>query len=250
MVGSELPSDINLYSFSTAIHVAARLTVIVSQSALRVGSASDLEESLVAELMMTQGLDATMVGPLERIQQDDTDFLCLSSFNHNLVLVSWLPLADAQQHWQRLDLGGQVIELPTPGQPAGQLDANTASPQRRVYHLQLAENTDSANFLQALNELLAIRSVKTVGISGIGLKPSTSDNGASKSLPVVPTKPAAEQKPKPQETTAPATQKKNAVSPAAETPATVDPMDGYDSVEDADWAHLDKLVDDFESLDL
>ena len=91
--------------------MSARLTIIISQSSVRAGMAADLEETMVAELMMTPGFDATMIGPLESVEKDGTDFLCLSSFNHSLVLLTWLPLEQAQQNWERLGLDGQVIPI-------------------------------------------------------------------------------------------------------------------------------------------
>ena len=65
--------------------MAARLTVIVSQSARREGRLVDIEETLVTELMMSPGMDATLVGPLENIRPDSTDYLCLNGDRKSVV---------------------------------------------------------------------------------------------------------------------------------------------------------------------
>ena len=69
---------------------------------MRHSRASDVEEALLTELMMTPGLDATLVGSLDGVQLDSTDYLCLSSFSQNLALVASLDVADGARHWERL----------------------------------------------------------------------------------------------------------------------------------------------------
>ena len=68
--------------------MAPRLAVVVSQAPMRDARTADIEESIVAELIMVGGLDATLVGPLERIQPDSTDRLCLGGFTQDLALLS------------------------------------------------------------------------------------------------------------------------------------------------------------------
>ncbi|MEZ6074932.1 MAG: hypothetical protein R3C56_04410 [Pirellulaceae bacterium] len=64
--------------------MAARLTVVISQSSIRHSQATDAEERLLSELMMTAGLDATLIGALDNVQIDSTDYLCLSGLPDNL----------------------------------------------------------------------------------------------------------------------------------------------------------------------
>lgn len=105
--------------------------------------------------MMTSGLDATLIGALETIQADSTDFLCLSSYQHNFALVSWLDEASVVEHWQRLDLAGSVARL-------GAINGHSRKP--RIYYLQLTHATTVTDILGQLEQLQRERSVKTVDI--------------------------------------------------------------------------------------
>lgn len=233
--------------------MSARLTVIICQSTVRAGLAADLEETLVAELMMTPGFDATMIGPLESVEADGTDFLCLSSFNHSLVLLTWLPRGEAQQHWDRLGLAGSVIAVPSNGQNVADAPENPSS--RRVFHIQLTEETDPKSALQTLGQLLASRQVKTVGIGGIGM-PAAKNTARKDSSVEAEGKGASATIQQPlnvrdkQITERPVLAQHEIATEQPVTPATGEPTPSQDSIEDEEWRHLDKLVDDFEELDL
>jgi hypothetical protein len=197
--------------------VPTRLTVIISQSASRDSRAADAEETLLAELMMASGLDATLIGPLEHIAPESTDFLCLNSFNHSLALVSWLSAEQVASECQRLQLASQVVAL-------GQL-VSPEGAAKRVYYFSMRQPTST--ILSQLLELKHDRSVQTVGIMlpGAGVTPSKTPPPKAPSAPVVvaPNVPSTNGK-------------KADASPDA---ADVD-----------DWANLDQLVDDFDALDL
>lgn len=200
--------------------MAARLTVVVSQSAMRDSHASDLEETLTAELMMTAGLDATMIGPLEHVKQEDTDYICLNSFNHSFALVSWLPSEHVREHWNRLGLEGEVVGLSDPPSKGN---------GHRVFYLQLNPSAQLPAIVSQLRELLQQRNVKTVSIQ-------------LTSPPVATSRKASAPAPKPEAST-PADQPK----PASQPLASHNP---YDDESEEEWKHLDQLVDDFDQLDL
>lgn len=204
--------------------MATRLTVVVSQSAQRDDHSADLEESLAAELMMSPGLDTTVVGPLERVQTDDTDFLCISSFNHSIALASWLSASDVQQHWSRLGLVGQIVSLDT----LQNLEPSTAP---KVYHLQLHAGSNIAASLTVIRKILADRSVKTVGLA---LPGSKTPSAAIRAQPAEPT----------------FTAKPKASPPATSAAKPLTNSRPHTDADDEDYDHLDRLVDDFESLDL
>ena len=88
--------------------MATRLTVIVSQAASRDSAVADLEETLVGELLMSDGIDANLVGPLEHMQAESTDCLCISGYRGSVAVLSWLETEQLAEAWQRLGLGGQV----------------------------------------------------------------------------------------------------------------------------------------------
>lgn len=221
--------------------MAARLTVIVSQTSVRDGRSVDLEETLVAELMMTQGLDATLIGPIESIQPDSTDFLCLSTFNHNFGFVSWLDEATVGTHWQRLGLPGTVAR---PGSIPTEQAVNLPKP--RIYHFQIQPSQAIDDIIAEIQVLQRDRAVKTVGI-GLSVPPSKARN----SLPVV-----TSQVPKlpPSETGGPTT-----ISPGAkplsptDRPSSKQPSpiaaSSDDDEEEEQWQELDQLVDDLDAFE-
>lgn len=219
--------------------MSARLTVIICQSTVRAGLAADLEETLVAELMMAPGFDATMIGPLEAVEPGGTDLLCLSSFNHSLALLTWLPSEEAQRHWSRLGLEGQVTTLNKAGE--GAADAPEKAASRKVFHIQLSEGMGAKTALSQLQQLLASRQVKTVGISGIGIAPKPPKR---ESPPKLTTQAKADSS---TDSKVAASISSGKVEPGA-VQAGIDPTG--QSLEDQEWEHLDKLVDDFEELDL
>lgn len=211
--------------------MAARLTVIISQSASGRSRASDAEEALLTELMMTPGLDATLVGSLDGVQVDSTDFLCLSSFAHNLALVAALDFTDVVRHWERLGLGGHII-------PVGHTNG---TPGRRVYYLPLELGT--ATILAHLKQLLIDRSVQTVSLSlpvmakpKVAAEPSAPNATAHTKLASSPAKTLHESVPQ----TRPSDQPTRARKSSELTPEATEPQ----------WPDLDRLVDDFDALDL
>jgi hypothetical protein len=221
----------------TAAFVASRLTVVISQSAAGQAHYTEIEEALLAELMMTAGLDATLVGSLERVQADSTDYLCLSGFAQSIALVSALPAEAVAQHWKRLALPGQIL-------PIAQ---EQSSSERRVYYLPLGLGV--LPIVEQLKQLLADRNVRTVGLS----LPLVSKSGAV--MGVSPSNVAGG------EVTESTTIK--------QSPVGGGPIGGSDTVPvensgadlrgaptlqpesyDLEWPNLDQLVDDFDALDL
>lgn len=193
--------------------MAARLTVVISQSTIRDARAADTEGTLLAELMMVPGLDATLVGSLEEMQVESTDYLCLSSFSHNVALVTWLTCLQAAEQWRRLELGGQVVQ-------AGDVPVGKT---RIVHYLSLKAGTSA--ILSRLKQLLADKSVQTVSL----LLPMSKASQAQPSISSGAKTDAAYAKPEP------------SIQPT--------PVDST-QVPENQWTDLDRLVDDFESLDL
>lgn len=219
--------------------MAARLTVIVSQSAIREGRLVDLEETLVTELMLAAGMDATLVGPLELIRPDSTDYLCLTGFQHSLAFVSWLDEQQVREHWARLGLSGVVRRAGAVG------DEGTAS-GRVIYYFPLTMANGTEAVLQEMRDLQRDRSVKTVAVALPKVKalPTTtrvasetslgsSIPNVQASLPVV----------------LPVINGQKQILPIAPNIAVSRDGDNASDDEEA-WENLDQLVDDFDALDL
>lgn len=212
--------------------MAARLTVIISQSPIRHSQATEAEELLLTELMMTSGMDATLIGSLDQVQPDSTDYLCLTGFNsQSLAIISALSYEQVVEQWSRLQLGGRVVRV---GQAAD-------VPGRRIYYFGLLSNTDST--LAALRQLLLDQTVRTIDVimplgkpARAPLKPQADVNAEVTPSPMVtPSAPPARMH-------------------SPQTPPSANDRRDWTSSslgESGDeWPHLDQLVDDFDALDL
>lgn len=220
--------------------MAVRLPVIVSQAEARDSRAADIEQSLVAELIMSGGLDATLVAPLRRIQPESTDLLCLKGFSHDLALLSWMTLDEARQAWQNLGLDGDWVAL----QPESD-DAQPAIRQasRRIYYLQLQPHSNPRSLCDRLRARLEAMRVKTVTLqmpkARISDKALPTIPNAASPMPGVPRSKSSQ----------PATDASDEAAPVS-TPQPSVPARSGQSTAEPQWDQLDQLVDDLDALDL
>ncbi len=216
-----------------------RLAVIISQAPTRDHRAAEIEESVVGELMITNGLDANLVGPLQRIQPDSTDLLCLASYSQDFALLSWLPLDEAQQAWSDLQLPGTLVEYP-PAQ-SGQAQSGTsmasAAPRtgRRITYLRLHAASDPREICQRLKNRLQDLQVKTVSLLPLATS-STAQRTASSPPPTPPQLPV--------------TNLRLPTTSAHKIPAATDEVNTDNHADMERWRKLDQLVDDLDALDL
>ncbi len=233
---------------------------------------NDLEETLVAALMMRPGLDATMIGPIEHVQRDDTDFLCVSSFNHSFAVLSWLTADKIALQWERLGLAGKIVEPGLDGRRA--MDGD-----RWIYHLQLVPSLVVEDTVNQLSQILMDRNVRTVSIGLPGLPPdkpvadsrktqsNRTDQGrsvdqnknaeqASRAVPDS-SQTASDQSPRgngDERTEGRPAIDTGGVPPEPNHPEPNQPIETYDAAsqtgDEPEWEHLERLVDDFDSLDL
>ncbi len=208
---------------------------------MRHSRASDVEEALLTELMMTPGLDATLVGSLDGVQLDSTDYLCLSSFSQNLALVASLDVAEVARHWERLGLDGHIV-------PVGHANG---TPGRRVYYLPLELGT--ASILAHLKQLLIDRTVQTVSLLlPVMAKPQPTvdkpavDKPAVESIGPLPTSLSKLNS----STVAAAQGAIPTVLPADQKALTRTAVELELEAAEPQWPDLDRLVDDFDALDL
>jgi len=196
---------------------------------MRDARVADIEESIVAELIMVGGLDATLVGPLERILPDSTDLLCLSGFTQDLALLSWMPTDHAARLWADLKLTGTVVPM--------SLDGSAAVPSsqiagRRVFYIQLTGQSVPTQVCKQLKARLEFLRVQPVSLQLKMMSPM-------KNLPVAkPTVATGSQQPLEQA----------APIPQATTPAPK--LSVVSASSDSQWKNLDQLVDELDLLDL
>lgn len=194
--------------------MAVRITVVIIQSAQRDGRITDLEEQLLTRVMFENNMDAVLVGPVEHMEIDGTDALCLSKIPSGTVLLGWLSNADAADRFQQLGMPWRI-------------DGRGQAIQLRYRQLTLGESSDSV-FTEISNILKNI-SVRTLQIA----IPTT----PLKSLPpnILPTAPKAP-----------------APSPAQRSESSLIEIQPKASTRhgQGDRDDLDQLVDDLEALDL
>lgn len=213
--------------------MAVRLPVVVSQSSRRDGRSVDIEESLITQLMLTSGLDATVVASLDAIQLDSTDHLCLQDLGQEFFLAGWLPLDSALQAWDRLGLAGHLLSFETESLARSNL-GNVSG--QRVRYVQLTHQTVVASVIEQLQQVLASRRVQTVSIQPLIKSPPSRDASPPRNQHPQDSPSASKDSLRNAETN------RLDQAPALST-STVDPKPN-------DWASLDKLVDDLDAFDL
>jgi hypothetical protein len=216
--------------------MAPRLAVVVSQAPMRDARVADIEESIVAELIMVSGLDATLVGPLERILPDSTDLLCLSGFTQDIALLSWIPTDDAAKRWAELDLNGTVVPMSLDGSAAIPV---AHIPGRRVFYIQLTAQSVPTQVCKQLKSRLELLRVQPVSLQLKMPSPMKS--------PAV--KPTTEQLQPPAQVTPTPTISTPSLDNAGVTTAAGKLLTDSSS-SDSQWKNLDQLVDELDLLDL
>lgn len=219
--------------------MAKRLTVIISQSSMRHSQAADAEERLLTELMMAAGMDATLVGPLDTVQIDSTDYLCLSaSRNQTLAVVTSLSFEQLAEQWERLQLGGQVVRMGQTGRVG----------QRRVIYFPLS--SDTAATLEELRQLLVDQAVKTVDV----IMPLGKINQVSPGdVPLARSSARAAAGKSSGSDAAPASPAPSLPGPPQQPLPSQLPVSRHSQAQaepDEEWPDLDRLVDDLDALDL
>ncbi len=126
------------------------MTVVIIQSAQRDGRVTDLEEQVLTRVMFENNMDAVLVGPVEHMESDGTDALCLSKVPSGTVLLGWLSNADAADHFQRLGMPWRI-------------DGQGKATQLRYRQLTLNESCD--NVFAELSNTLKNISVRTLQIA-------------------------------------------------------------------------------------
>lgn len=238
--------------------MAPRLAVVVSQAPMRDARTADIEESIVAELIMVGGLDATLVGPLERIQPDSTDRLCLSGFTQDLALLSWMPAEEAARWWQELELSGTVVPLSLDGS-AGFGQGSVAG--RRVFYIQLTADSIPSQVCKQLKSRLDLMRVQPVSLQLSMKSPSkalpiatpsnaATSNAATAVMPPASGLPSSGALPTASlQTGSPqATEDASGLVSAGVGRAIIAANEGLAA--DDEWKNLDQLVDDLDELDL
>ncbi len=176
--------------------MAKRLSVIISQSPSKNPAKRELEENIVAGLLMENGIDVTIIPNLYDLKPDSTGMLALQQANGNLVVCSWL--FERAAHWvlDRNGIHGQVgttllknedQEDDDDEQPEAEDDDKVRvidqreKPNRKIYCLDLKTTNRAAEFVDEVKRIHAENAVQVVGLgdllSGINGNGHTNGNG-------------------------------------------------------------------------
>lgn len=246
--------------------MAPRLSIVISQAPSHDASIADVEQAIVTALMFEPGMDPMLVGHVEGIQTGTTDHLCLEGIRGDFVLLGWLPTQAAYDQLARLGIYARAGALPPALHNDTHLSAQFPLPQvntlsssqvslpaeeqlkRRLYFVDLRSPSlrDPKMILQGLKDLLQDRQVKTVTLQ-IGAKPAAK-NVPTTSPTIVPlaiTKPTP---PSPSTSSSDKTIESGTIPTRAEAHSSVSPLANDD--DDPQWQQLDKLLDDFDSLEI
>lgn len=270
--------------------MAPRLSIVISQAPSNNASVAEIEQQIVTQLMFEPGLDAMLIGHLGSIATGTTDHLCLEGIRGDFALLGWQPAQEAYQQLARLGIYARPGKTPLPAQqtlndeinqaaseeslpsfplPSTPLETPSASSlpvseqlKRRIYFIDLRNvpsihlGKESQYFLDVLKRILQDRQTIAVPIKLAG-KPTSTNTALPPSA--IRDKQAEEKKDipilqvinRPKERAEIPQQSPThfpVVPSRAEAHASTTPVSA-DS-DDPAWKQLDKLLDDFDSLDI
>jgi hypothetical protein len=250
--------------------MAPRLSIVISQAPSHDASIADVEQAIVTALMFEPGMDPMLIGHIEGIQSGTTDHLCLEGIRGDFVLLGWLPTQTAYDQMARLGIYARPGILPPvlksdsteaaqfPAPPEGQSSSSQVSLpaeeqlKRRLYFVDLRTHAtrDPKTILQGLKDLLQDRQTKTVTLQ-LGTKATTSSKPTAAPAIVLPLVPPTTSI----STNSPGSAAKgsnntesHSIPTRAEAHSSVTPLAHDD--DDPQWQQLDKLLDDFDSLEI
>ena len=171
-----------------------RITVVVSQGQSNNPAKRDLEESIVAALLMEPGVEAVVVPNLYDLTPDGTGILALQGIPGDMVVLSWL--FERAAHWT-LDrngirglVGTTLLKSPSDDEEEDEDDESSAEaqgdeadrdengdghkhrvaddrplPQRRIYCLDLRIHNTPDPYLEEIRRIAAELSTPVVGLT-------------------------------------------------------------------------------------
>ncbi len=186
--------------------MAQRMSVVLSQGQSNNPLKRQLEETIVAEMIMTAGVEMLVIPHLYDLSVEGTAVLALQGLSDDFILLSWLYPRAAHWTLDRFDVRGRMGETamksawderkqkwvkkteayrPTEGTPRV-LDERPL-PERTIYHLDLRMEDTPKVYLDEIRRLMAERSTRVVGLAD-GLNGSSHpsvDPAAAVALPIV-----------------------------------------------------------------
>jgi hypothetical protein len=163
-----------------------RITVVLAQSPSKNPAKRDLEEQIAAALLMTPGIEFSIVPHLYDLTPDHTGLLFLRSVAGDLVVLSWLYPRATRWVLDRSGVRGQEgvsllkgsddEEEDDDGEETADAEASRGigsieAPNRRIYCLDLRERTDAAAYIDEVKRIAAEAAVQPVSIGDLSAAP-------------------------------------------------------------------------------
>ena len=173
--------------------MARKINVVVSQGQSAHPAKRQLEEELVAALLVEPGVDVTVIPHLYDLEPEGTGILALSGISADMVVVSWLysraahwvlarnaisgrlgrTLLVAEMDESRDALESDDLENAEAGDAedarhalAGQSDNAASADGRTIYHLDFRVSSRVEDFVNEIRRIVAEVSVETVDLLG------------------------------------------------------------------------------------
>jgi hypothetical protein len=136
--------------------MAARIPVVLSQAAVAGAQARQLEEDLVAELMVEQGVDISVVPDLTHLRDGSTGLVCLQGIKSDWILLTWLDAESARRALEQRGISGPDWLLSSVHHRDQDLATDNTSPRssrRRLGILRLNVTRSTDGYLREIRRL-------------------------------------------------------------------------------------------------
>ncbi|MEX2027158.1 MAG: ferredoxin family protein, partial [Pirellulaceae bacterium] len=173
-----------------------RISVVLSQGQSQNPAKRQLEEDIVAGLLMEPGIDLVIVPHLYDLRADGTGMLALQGIGGNMVVLGWLFERAIRWTLDRCGIRGQegLTLLKSAAEDEDEEEENDQAaaddddkervidtrpiPNRRIYCLDLRISTKAQEYIDEIKRIARENSMKLVGIGdalggGPALKPET-----------------------------------------------------------------------------
>jgi len=250
--------------------MAPRLSIVISQAPSQDGAIADFEQTLVTALMFEPGMDPMLIGHIEGVELGTTDHLCLEGIRGDFVLLGWMPAQTAYTQLARLGIYARLGKLPTLLQLQPPETAHFPTPaandsssvtnslpteeqfKRRLYFVDLRAHSarQPELILQGLKDLLQDRQTKTIALQVAPKRTSTTNTtvAATDASPLAAPVTSTPAKPNPSQPAATDPLEPNLIPSRVQAHSSITPAPSEDN--DPQWQQLDKLMDDFDSLEI
>ncbi len=115
------------------------MVIVLSQTEIPSTNHRDLEEELVAILLMKDGLEVSIIGDIRTITPESTDALCLEGIRGDMLFVSWYPPKEAGELLNDAGIVGRFDDSPPPAVLPIAAPGHYDPLQRRIECLDLSQ---------------------------------------------------------------------------------------------------------------